>query len=597
MTAEYIYEPLTSPTSIRILELQPGSKDDPIQCQLRIVTMEVVPPYEAMSYTWGSPDDKREIFCGGMKVKIPTNLRDVLRRVRDFWKVKCVWADAICINQSDKKEVGHQVRQMASIYSAAERVVVWLGLGNPFKGWVQHEDISARMRHCCEHVQRSIDLESRWGTVTIRGDFDSHPFLIAWGNLCQRPWFRRLWVVQEVGLAKAVLALFGDEQEMDFDDLIRLSHTLGIEHPTFASHYGITASPIFVPFRNGRRLAHSRSMYEPDFLEMLYSTNGQLASDPRDFVFALLGHPSARIDGGLIIEPNYQNSHRDTYHEIAITLLQQSEDLRVLSAVRHHDEDSLTREFPSWIPTWERNSKSASIGVFRDACKQYMEANAGLPRILQFTRANNMLQLQGFAFDTIDEYTYEFRCRTDGRDGREYPKGSEWPIAAAMTLKAFSAMSAEEKLYELATALMCGWGSSYSAKQGLKDFAEFRLTMLAHERVSRYRKGILPEGLVVAEEAAEEGNARAYFVEVKSMVAERRLFKTKSGLIGLGPRVLRSGDICCILFGGHVPFILRRVGSDYRLVGEAYIREVMQGEAVVDLELGGKYRTETFNIF
>jgi hypothetical protein len=74
-------------------------------------------------------------------------------------------------------------------------------------------------------------------------------------------------------------------------------------------------------------------------------------------------------------------------------------------------------------------------------------------------------------------------------------------------------------------------------------------------------------------------------------------FTTKSGLIGFGPPLLRSGDICCILFGGHVPFILRRSGSDYRLVGEAFIEKVMQGEAVVDLELGGKYHTEAFNIF
>jgi len=56
---------------------------------------------------------------------------------------------------------------------------------------------------------------------------------------------------------------------------------------------------------------------------MLQLTRAKLASYPRDFVFALLGHPLVQIGGGLIIEPDYHKPHWEMYSELAITLLQQ----------------------------------------------------------------------------------------------------------------------------------------------------------------------------------------------------------------------------------------------------------------------------------
>ncbi|KAH7134998.1 heterokaryon incompatibility protein-domain-containing protein [Dendryphion nanum] len=552
-----------------------------------------------MSYVWGSPSDKRAIVCGGRKVKIPTNLRDALQRVRHPSKVKRFWADAICINQSDSKEVGHQVRQMASIYSAAERVIVWLGFGNAFEFFDQDEDLFTLIQRFCEHPKSSTDSEeSRPSTAMSDASFETYSFFSALGDLLQRPWFNRLWVVQEAGLAKSVLALFGDQdQEINLDDLIRLAHKFIVEQPGVAAYYGIHPSRLFLLFGKRSAIVHPSSIDKLDFLDLLNVTRMQLASDPRDFVFALLGHPSAQINGGLIIEPDYQKSHWEIYHELAITLLQQSQNLRVLSAVRHLDEDNLTREYPSWIPTWERTSNINSVGVSQYRCDN-TEAHAGFPRSLQFIRASNMLQVHGFAFDTIDEYTNEFRYGTGRRSvGKSFI--DEWPIAAAMALRAFSTMSAQEKLYELVTALVCGWASVFWAKQGLKDFAAFRLQMLT--RTSDPKQAgpceILPEGLAAAEEAAEEGSAQSFLADCESMVGGKRLFTTRSGLIGTGPTVLRSGDICCILFGGHVPFLLRRVGSAYRLVGEIYIRKVMQGEAVTDFVLGDMYRSQIFNIF
>lgn len=59
---------------------------------------------------------------------------------------------------------------------------------------------------------------------------------------------------------------------------------------------------------------------------------------------------------------------------------------------------------------------------------------------------------------------------------------------------------------------------------------------------------------------------------------------------------MTEGDICCILFGAPVPFVLRPAGNGYRLVGEAYVHGIMKGEEMVDYMLGGKYEEQCFEL-
>jgi hypothetical protein len=47
-----------------------------------------------------------------------------LRKTDSTW---VLWIDAICINQEDDKERGHQVAIMRDVYSRAIEVLIWLG--------------------------------------------------------------------------------------------------------------------------------------------------------------------------------------------------------------------------------------------------------------------------------------------------------------------------------------------------------------------------------------------------------------------------------------------------------------------------------------
>lgn len=65
--------------------------------------------------------------------------------------------------------------------------------------------------------------------------------------------------------------------------------------------------------------------------------------------------------------------------------------------------------------------------------------------------------------------------------------------------------------------------------------------------------------------------------------ANRRLFVTGKGYIGLAPWNAREGDVVAVLLGGKMPYLLRPRGSDctdYTFVGETYVHGLMEGEAM-----------------
>lgn len=77
---------------------------------------------------------------------------------------------------------------------------------------------------------------------------------------------------------------------------------------------------------------------------------------------------------------------------------------------------------------------------------------------------------------------------------------------------------------------------------------------------------------------------KPYKENMEYATGRRRLFATTSGFVGLCPQEAEAGDLVVILFGGHVPYILRQSTTlesrAYRLVGEAFVHGVMYGEFV-----------------
>lgn len=58
------------------------------------------------------------------------------------------------------------------------------------------------------------------------------------------------------------------------------------------------------------------------------------------------------------------------------------------------------------------------------------------------------------------------------------------------------------------------------------------------------------------------------------------MYVTQNGLLGIGPRLTQNDDEVCVIFGGRVPFILRRAPDHHVLIGNTYVddNDIMWGK-------------------
>lgn len=129
LSNNYEHAKLAYADSIRLLELLPRPKGSPLACNIFEVRKHDNPEYEALSYAWGKPIFSHVIreVPSGTELQVTTNLEQALQAIRYQHAARILWADAICIDQSDLEEKGHQVALMGQIDHDAKRVVVWLG--------------------------------------------------------------------------------------------------------------------------------------------------------------------------------------------------------------------------------------------------------------------------------------------------------------------------------------------------------------------------------------------------------------------------------------------------------------------------------------
>ncbi|KAE9371852.1 hypothetical protein N431DRAFT_426434 [Stipitochalara longipes BDJ] len=66
------------------------------------------------------------------------------------------------------------------------------------------------------------------------------------------------------------------------------------------------------------------------------------------------------------------------------------------------------------------------------------------------------------------------------------------------------------------------------------------------------------------------------------------IFVTKHGYIGRSRSWARIGDIVCLFLGCALPMVLRPVSEHYTVVAEAWVAEIMHGEAMIALTKGDK---------
>ncbi len=266
-----------------------GGPSDTIQCLLLHSSPDDI-QYNALSYEWGEPrDDDPTIIVDGHETRIRRNLFECLKHVRFEDEDRYIWIDALSIDQSNTEERTHQVEMMGEIYRKAESVIVWVGPERDDSGFVMEE-----FSRPASLKKRSRSFEAAQFTAILA--------------FCRRTYWRRIWVQQEMYLAKSYTIHCGTKCISDSD----LDYSLGelVAPPPSEFEPEIGKSPAFSVIMR-RRL---RSMGTDLWGWLSVCTRmGVEMSEPRDLVYALLG-VSVDCQNGEIV-PDYNKSLTQLYRD------------------------------------------------------------------------------------------------------------------------------------------------------------------------------------------------------------------------------------------------------------------------------------------
>ncbi|CAN9220044.1 unnamed protein product [Alternaria alternata] len=286
----FVYEPIDlDRPAFRLLHLLKG-KWSTIECMMYQAFLDGpdIIPYDALSYTWGGTDRTSTVRVNGKYLDVTENLHLALEHLRSEDVDRVIWVDAICIDQSNKRERGHQVQQMCKIYSQADMVVVWLGHAtqetNILMESLQRLEEHSSIHGCKRSYWDLAQWAAFWLLIPKGPDADLHEGL---DLLLRRPWFRRIWILQEIANAKKASILCG---------------TMSVRAHTFAlapSLIGIKPDrhcQAVLDIMPGHLRENTWWTENRDLYNLLLKFNESRASDPRDKVYALLGISSDAWD-------------------------------------------------------------------------------------------------------------------------------------------------------------------------------------------------------------------------------------------------------------------------------------------------------------
>lgn len=366
------HEPLPDPAKyIRLLEVLDDnySKTIKVRCRLTTWPIDSVPPYHAISYTWGDAGSNTTILMNDQPLRVRMNCEFALKQAywykRSYsylyrkWRSRCyeqnrgqwysksryIWLDAICIDQMNLGEKSKQVAMMGSIYKRASHVLACIG---------DHADDSLfffqTLYGLSRHVVQPRDMirYKRFGGAGVSFRFrlihrylTTHRFVLALARLATRPYFTRLWILQELQHAQHItilcgkyvlpkddaLYLFGglledlkclEPKENSFEVRLSPSHVGFVNHSFFRRHvnHGVPL-PVWygdwmyrLPRQCRATLFMLRQNYKTVkdniFLLLQEVVSRLQCVDPRDQVYGII----SLIDWGNVppLEPDYTHS-------------------------------------------------------------------------------------------------------------------------------------------------------------------------------------------------------------------------------------------------------------------------------------------------
>jgi hypothetical protein len=587
--SQYRYSPLSSGhDSIRLLRLMPDEDETAnIQCELFEYSLqkscEKIYPYEALSYVWGSPDEKLPIFIHEHRFDITVNLRTALSRLRNHSLERILWVDAICIDQENFMEKTHQVNMMRSIYKKCMQCLVWLGeipiAANVFT--ISDADAALDFITLCAELS-----ESQKRGITVPPSLSTRCQLNgarkAFVSLTGNTWWSRIWTIQEAVLPPKVLVQWGS-LSLPWSIIRKAAFNLclGIRNAVFHlySEQAPLVHDIFCAF-NGtindftgpiRGLDIAWSGENP--LDLFQRWRHRNATDPRDKVYALMGLMRT-MSLPTVQSCDYGIGTVSLYTIVTIDLIALDGGLRPLVGLRPKHSPDL----PTWAIDLARRSDVESSYSWWDHSHRYTWFNASWDKTLEWDRleGGTVLSLYGILVGHVEDVgSASIHANVMEASNKELADiiGS-WKNVMARYLEFCHPHPEYPNGFSFENAFWRTMISDLVTAEFPRRRAEHTDSHLVSEF---YKNGTLSEILT----------------SLRCMVLNQAFFITTEGYIGIGSPDMVRGDEVWVLFGGKVPFILRSTGNagnrqckrsiNYTLVGNAYVHGIMDGEAVEQL--------------
>ncbi|KAI0446987.1 heterokaryon incompatibility protein-domain-containing protein [Xylaria telfairii] len=271
-------------SGFRVVRLVKGS-GFMIECKLIHATLDDnVIPYEAVSYTWGTLEKKKIIHINGKILAVTSNLWHILYDLRNPDLDRYLWVDAICINQDDLFERGHQVQRMKHIYQSAESGIFYL---SPFTNITRAiMDSLASLQILVAGTHWAADDEQwnpAWQQVhaRLRTEYDDLRSKQEQGlrYLLDCSFFRRVWILQEVASVRRASVYCGTR--------FISAHIFAMAPQLVQLNENSHISAVLGLMR--RFLDTTTSSFQMSLGSLLRKFGSSEASDERDRIYALLG--------------------------------------------------------------------------------------------------------------------------------------------------------------------------------------------------------------------------------------------------------------------------------------------------------------------
>lgn len=575
-----------------------------VSCRLEHASLADRPYYTALSYTWGDPSATHEIILNGQHVRVTVNLEYVLRHfITELQShggggqnTMILWVDALCIDQHNEAERNQQVSQMNEIFETARETILWIGPASEdsnlafetlrrlsqsaipadIHSWSEVSFDKTSLDPLVQAIQRVLD------EIILVLRLDNAARLTAIISLYQRPWFRRVWVIQEAVLSQNAVVCCGREW-VPWDVFFRSFWVLcGVRDYLNLAGAGQQDSSALADVLT---LALDRvtpvAFTTPDLslLELLsllsrMAPQVQLqASDKRDYIYALLSlidtHQSPLV---MVDYTKDWASIRTEVGEACLTYY----GLCMLSFAGNCSGSEVAAPMlpnspPSWAPDWSSKDLpqplyTTPIFVVRGGRRHcpYSAAQLSTQTLAQSFSVRGRLDLIGLYVDEIGHLGQPFTEHGDTTDdAARVARLSTWLHDLDITLlpRANGVYRTAEEVYD---AL---WRTPVADRAYVHSWETARATEETHRAYQAVRAG------------GDVGQGVKYAKVAFNKLLQRRPFRSRSGYIGIGPVGMYRGDSIWILPGADVPFVLRPArDGGFIVVGEAYVHKIMDGE-------------------